>query len=169
MPTLAIEGNGAKLLFANTKGMVKIPPDQTAAGQQINSRVVINNLNFIGQGLQAGSTSDSIVTSNSGVLKRLSIAEVVNANLSNVAVQGELTSPTASTTTQSYTVTVSPSIPAGTDFSHIELYFNGIRQRRGASKDYTIASATGTTVIFDFFATVTKPVITTDIFFVEIK
>jgi len=121
------------------------------------------------QGLLQGSTSDSIVTSQSGVLKRLSIAEVSNANLVNVAVQGELTSPTAATTTQSYTVTVSPSIPTGTDFSRIELYFNGIRQRRGAGKDYTITSSTTTSVTFDFFATVTEPVTTSDIFFVEIK
>lgn len=119
--------------------------------------------------LQAGATSDSLISSNAGVLKRLSIAEVANANLVNVVPQGELTNPTAATTTQSYTVTVSPNIPSGTDFSRIELYFNGIRQRRGAGKDYTITSSTTTSVTFDFFATVTEPVTTSDIFFVEIK
>jgi len=56
IPTLVIQGNGAKISFATGKGMIKIPLDQSSAGQQVNSRVIISNLNFIGTGASNNAT-----------------------------------------------------------------------------------------------------------------
>ena len=65
-------------------------------------------------GIQAGSTSDSIVTSASGVLKRLSITEVVNGNTIKLSNQSVTIPAITGMTTGSVDVTVTGAVVGNT-------------------------------------------------------
>lgn len=89
------------------------------------------------KGLLAGSATDSLVTSASGVLKRLSITEVTQGNS---ITQDKVTGITGTT------VTFVANLPLGVHVSRIKIWKNGLFQEVGAGNDYTVSSTTPITL-----------------------
>lgn len=99
------------------------------------------------QGLQAGAITDSILTSASGVVRRLSLAQVTQTS---VLPQGSLTVGASPTTTIIVPITNGVTPLTTTDITHIELWYQaggtGAKTMLVPTVDFTLTSISGSNV-----------------------
>lgn len=120
----------------------------------------------------SGASTDSIMTINpSGNVRKRTLSDVIGTTIAMPQLEFKATSAVTTTDIVSITLTCisGTTIPAGTDFSHMHLYFKGLRQIRdvGASiRDFKITSSTSTTVVIDFYTTAITKTIGVDDYFV---
>ncbi len=163
--------------LSQTADLIQIDPNGVSAGSYLkvnaSGTTTINSLNI--NSLTSGASTDSIVTvDGSGNLRKRTVADVIGITTAMPQLEFKATSAVTTTGTTSITLTCinGTTIPTGTDFSHMHLYFKGLRQIRDigvSTRDFKITSSTTTTVVIDFYTTaVTKTIAVDDYFTMDI-